>query len=365
MSGAARALAPSLALVLAACGARTALDVSELDAAVEVDAGDAGAFRSFPCRWFPEPAIELPLIAPTLGAASAELERLLFVGAHESLALTYLPRATPTPDRMFVVEPSGEPQVVLPRRGGWTLVGWRPGAGFCDVQRLSPELELESTTSLRGEGCAARAIDPDRYELRRALPSGRWSVAIVESDDGALRDVVAAALPGASATQGREGHVHLVTASDLDPARWEARARTSDGRELGTSWRGLAGSEVALAPDRLLGGAVLLAQDERGRWELWRLRVEGDALARERIAEIPGEPTLPLDLATNETEALFTLADGSFVAIPLHTGDVRVFDPPPDHEGAAPLVLAPGASVGGQLWAEGERVFFRSLTCNR
>ncbi|AKF09573.1 hypothetical protein [Sandaracinus amylolyticus] len=354
------------------CGARSGLDVPD-DAGA--DAADAAPFRSFPCRWFPGETVELPandLAVRRTAAVSTELDRVAIIGrdpedASVDRAFLLLPRATPALQREIEV-PARHRGGLVPRPGGW-LEAVRGDATSCELRLLTPSFDVERTLAIlpATHDCAIDPIDLEHVVLQTwPVSEGLSSViSILRIDDGTMLEVSRGDI--ASATLDRDGHAYVVVGRERE---LEVRVVTREATELravlparNTAW-------ARIVPDRLLGGAILLYERHHERWALDRLRVRDGAIEREPIAQIDHPLSGAHDLATNETEALFSLRDGSFVAIPLHSGDVRVFDPPLVPGSEHQVVIAPGESAAGQLWigasADGSRrLFYRSLTCNR
>ncbi|UJR86985.1 hypothetical protein [Sandaracinus amylolyticus] len=359
-------------IVVLGCGARSGLDVPG-DAGA--DAADAAPFRSFPCRWFPGETIELPareLAGTRPAAVSTELDRVAIIGhdpddASVDRAFLLLPRATPALQREIEV-PARHRGGLVPRHGGW-LEAVRGDAMSCELRLLTPSFDVERTLAIVPAtfDCGIESIDLEHVVVRTWPVSEGVSsvVSILRIDDGTMREVSRGDI--VSATLDREGHAVAVVGRE---GELEVRVVTREGAELravlparNTAW-------ARIVPDRLLGGAILLYERHHELWALERVRVRDGAIEREPIAQIDGALSAAYDLATNETEALFSLRDGSFVAVPLHSGQVRVFDPPLVPGSEHRVVIAPGESAGGQLWI-GERadgstgLLYRSLTCNR
>ena len=128
-------------------------------------------------------------------------------------------------------------------------------------------------------------------------------------------------------------------------------------------------SAVSVAPDRLRGGTLVLHRGPDGRFELGHLRWGGSFELVRRAALGEHEPAG--SLASNETEALVPLRDGSMLFVVLSHFEQRVTEPvEPGGVDAMEIVLRPGESAGGLLYthrlASGEsRLVFRSLVCNR
>lgn len=124
---------------------------------------------------------------------------------------------------------------------------------------------------------------------------------------------------------------------------------------------------VSAAPDRLNGG--LLTVLERPL-RLVRFGYDGP-LEPELVVELDELPAaIAGDIASNETEALLPLADGSMVYVPLATPSPRYLSMDDVAAVAAiEIVLRPDDSAGGLVYETNEdgrpTLWFRPLTCNR
>ncbi len=338
-----------LALVLAAgCGARTDLHLEEREGP------DAGFFQTFPCRWSLGERLEL-----ARGGPFTEL-----TGA-----------AHPVRSEVALLASAGEARV-----GARVSMGASP-ARLASLEGHAGRLFTGPLGWLRQDarGCGLVAHDERFAEVGGVAWSTSGSCALTQAVGGRIESlpltggaVVSVAFPsvvplveieeersgGAVAYSPGEGVlVALETRTGL------AIARPPDRLFLDGA------SAVSVAPDRLRGGTLVLHRGPDGRFELGHLRWGGSFELVRRAALGEHEPAG--SLASNETEALVPLRDGSMLFVVLSHFEQRVTEPvEPGGVDAMEIVLRPGESAGGLLYthrlASGEsRLVFRSLVCNR
>ncbi|HJL15848.1 MAG TPA: hypothetical protein RMH99_09340, partial [Sandaracinaceae bacterium LLY-WYZ-13_1] len=189
----------------------------------------------------------------------------------------------------------------------------------------------------------------------------RWTTAADADELSAVRDPGSGTLHVFAARRGRPGArggrlvaERVIGREGETVARWDGGGR---------------GFALSTAPDRLRGGALALFRADAG-WRLVHVAADGPLAARDVVAldALPAEPAGPL--ASNETEALIPLADGSLAYVPLALSTVRVVEPVDDAPvEAMRVVLRPGGSAGGLLYvrrdAGGAVLRYQPLICNR
>jgi hypothetical protein len=172
----------------------------------------------------------------------------------------------------------------------------------------------------------------------------------------------------------REREADATYVFGLEGHRLRMERRTSAGRHErglndGPVDRGGSFSFFSAAPDRLRGGALVFFLDGLVGWRLMHVpRARADSTDVVDLGDLPASPAG--SMASNETEALVPLADGTLAFVPLALSELRFLEPV---EGAPVLameiVMRPGESAGGLLYTHesaGEVALrYQPLICNR
>lgn len=372
-------VAPIFLLAALGCGARTDLDrPSPEDRDAGSDAGsDAGFFVTFPCRWY----LGDPVTVATGTGFSALTGAMHSTGDLAAVAAT----GVDTGERVgALISTLGRPEI-------------RASLG-------GPAIEGELFTGVDGflrqdaDGCAVVGYDFEWSETERFAwddPSVRCQ--LTQSEPGALASASIGAFargdlfevsplfgepPAATRiglTRATADGAAIFRHPELDETiavvlitgtlgiertierTTERRRRLADG---GT------GVRFSAAPDRLRGGVVILYRGATVGWRLERIGWDGSADARS-VVDLTLLPAPPIGrLASNETEALIPLEDGTLAYIPLAMSEIRIIGPVADGPvDAMEIVMRPGQSAGGLLFVprgSGPRpLMFRPLVCNR
>ncbi|MBX3270496.1 MAG: hypothetical protein KF729_09560 [Sandaracinaceae bacterium] len=353
----------ALAAALAACGSRTGLEVAPRDAAVDAAARprfDAGTFTTFPCRWSAGLAAE---VAPGEGWTALS-------GA-----------VLPTADRAVVAATRADgarvAALVSIAAGGGVLAALdasrADGALFTDLEGLL--LQPPGACELRGVDEALAPREAARWPGEGcALTQSSVGRIVSVARDGAVRVIErGVASEPVAALAGRFDDAEAFH----DAASGVTIAVRREGASLALERYGGAGAperhvlttragRASAAADPLRGGILVHLLDaetprlehfdwEPGRWP-------------EPHFDVAALRPLAGPIATNETEVLIPLADGRVAYVPfaLVTLMVRWIEPldaPP--VGPARVILRPGGSAGGVLYAGGGALRFVPLVCNR
>ena len=371
-----RTVATALAFTLAAtaCGSRTALDVDPSPSADR----DAGTFfTTFPCRWSLGLTVDLAeggefgdltgAVHPTLGQAAllaTDRTRHLRVGAIVGVS------GTPTTVRDLSAMPDLEGALFTGTTGYV-----RQNRGRCLITSYDADFVIS-------EGTVWGSAPPDALCRLTQSDAGQLaSVSIRSLGTGEVMQVTG--IGGGTVTPRRVA----ATRADLDDAyafHDPVTAITLVAYRLGDQLvyeRHVGGSAQAFrrdgaitamsaAIDRLRGEMLVLFRERPIGWRLERLSwIPGEEPAAvTSLSGIGADPVGPL--ASNETEALIPLADGSLAQVPLARSELRILEPV---DGGAVLdmivVLRPDDSGGGLLFTQrragGQALRFQSLTCNR
>lgn len=348
-----------------ACGGRTA----PIDPEPAADAPDGG-FDTFPCRWSYLESVEVAAAdAPFTdlqGAVLPESDVALLLGRAGGAA-TLSGRVLSLPLPASTIS-----EVALPARGAWLALsaGWARVAPGCRVFRHA----LDGAAVADGEIADARQCMPAQARGTSA------QVVALGADDQLV--VIDAPLEGGGAPSRTpipgEGPVDWALAAPavvgggfvvalLRGARLSVvRAGGASGGVERVERGEVPDGRVGAAADALRGGIVLLYRDGSGH----RLERVDEDLRVSPVATLDGLPSAPQgQVVTNETEALFPLADGSIAFAPLNGSGARVLPPVDEGVGEVRVVLRAGGSAGGALYArgapDGGELRFVPMVCNR
>ena len=355
-----RTAGPLLALlIVAACGAKTGVELEATGPSPPPDAG----FDTFPCRW--------SLTQPTeVARSSAGLTELIGAvhGSRDEIAVLArldLDEEGHEGARLTIADP---PRLIGPASAdtGGELMGFRGGwaqlARRCEQLVYDDAFEVVGRSPIRGAfGCA---LEPS---------IGRFEVTLY----------------GAAGIERMFRQPDLVGAEARAPVYPDptdyARTVAGDGLLVlslsGGFLRGHRdgmGEAIPLGPqtrlfdvgyDAVRPAAVILRERAPGRWLLERVpfHASPDLFPLAPLDDVPA----PFgQLATNETEALFALTDGRVAAAPTSGTALRFVGPLPEGPPTQMrVILRPGTSTGGVLYAhdEGDEqvLRFRALVCNR
>ncbi len=359
--------------LLSACGSKTGLlvepgapDATPADALLLDAPAPDGGFDTFPCRWSYE--------GDVLVATSIEPYGRIRGTVHPSgpTALLVAERGPETAD-VARVDVRAMPETAWVRTAAPADQAYATPAGFamlrnglCTLEKWSFDGAPTGTIELGSWNCRASSGYDGAFVVEQG--EGLYDRFDLASDDlaafgsvGELPTVVGGPVLS------RDG-VFVVVGGGRPT---EVRYRTESGRTgaLGTEPE-IEVESAQAAPDPLSGGVVIASTrtaDPR-RTELQVLGIDGtrrnldtsDLPLRARISRV----------VTNETEALFVLADGSLVYAPLSGSAVRRLEPfTTTPMLAADVVLVDQGSAGGIAYvvAAGREfeLRFRGLVCNR
>lgn len=354
------------ASLLLACGSRTGVEPGDGPerGAVPFDAG----FDTFPCRWSLAQATEIGLALDWVdlhGAVHGRRDEVVVLGRDTGtgrvgvsgtlLALGDPPRVL---ERL-------EPEAPLPLLGhpeGWVQLG----TVGSDCQRVDYDDAFAPFLSivLSGE-CVLEANDPQHLDVTWRVREGvhvvseRLPEMILEGE----------ALVPVSADHQRAVRLEglgwiVLTLED----GWLHAYRVPEEGEVRRARLAPQGAPFAVALDRVRPSALVLREEDG--WHLERIPFEGEPRLVP-LADLSTLPAPPLgSLASNETEAMFPLADGRVAIAPTDGSALRYVGPVAEAPvGDLQVVLRPGSSAGGLLYTEArgrqEMLLFRPLTCNR
>ncbi len=368
------------ALALLGCGARTELDLpGPPPPPPPPDAGDITA--TLPCRW----SVGVPVDLATARSGFSRLQGGS-VGARASLLTRAVVGANVRAVDSFqgaVVSTAGVGRILEPFEGAGAT-RWLAGeAGFlswhaerCYLTSYDADAANGRIVETPGTGradCGFSQTRVDSLELTLPTASGARDVlALTGFEDP---DTIAAEPLFTTATDDlvRAEVVHQAGLAPMALAVREdevfvERAESGRVERVGPfPYR----TSVSAAPDRLRGGLLLLRDAPEG----WRL----DRVANERPLRLDLlldlnelEPARPVGrLASNETEALVPLSDGSMLYVILSSPRVRLVRMEDTSVvNAMEIVIRPDDSAGGLLYTVGTEAVlttlrFRPLTCNR
>jgi len=350
-----------LALLVAACGARSGLSI---DSPPELDAGTG--FDTFPCRWSLGGETEVARSRRAFVALEGAVH-----GSRDEVVVLGRPEGDETWTGALLG--SGDPAMLVRRfdrvRGG-RLHGHTGGyAQVVDCELLFFDEMFEETSRLRfsaGVSCAlepqdkhwidATVLEPLQLRILRFDPSGApvdERLLAPLSDDGAAERSVRFA--------GMDPWIVLAVAGGRLWGRGPAEVPIDLGVEAGP---------IDAARDTLRPAAVVLRRPAPGAVQIDRVRAAD--LRVEPLASSIFFGSAPSGhVVTNETEALVPLHDGSVLIAPLSGSDVRFLGPVSSIAvDELTVVLRAGESAGGLLYSHvlvgGDHALaFRPLVCNR
>jgi hypothetical protein len=341
-----RALALFFATSIA-CGAKSGLEMPPARDAGMIDAGRT--LDTLPCRWSagPELVLERELDDIDLdGAVDADFD-VAMIGVRQGAFLTASSvTLSQSPSRLesytvseggrvfsapngFVRQTGDECALIVTNRSFVELDRIRFGDGRCALTQS--RIDSVESYPLAGGDVTRVALDMFRpaAEIVRRADTIADEAVFIRADDGDYFATV------------RGGAITLA-------------------RDETIVWSG-EGARVTGAVDRLRGGAIFLYRAPSG----WQLTWVHDDRA-EPIADLSALPAEPIGrLASNETEVLFPLADGSIAYVPLSRTLIRYVDPVADGVESMELMLRPGSSAGAVAYYRERVLAYRALVCNR
>lgn len=356
--------AATLLLLTVACGARTGLRTDDAATPALRDAGgdDAGA-DTFPCRWTVSRPLELERdpsdICAVNGAVHARLDEVLLVWQDVSCDLAPFEgvRAVTSTlsDPPTVLATGSVPDAFSPLAGAEEGY-WQIDVTTNTVTLLSTRIEpLESHEPRLDSIFGFDRLDPNRVYGRRGEQIVEWSVRgerIVGQPFDASPEIVLAQMFADDTWLG------------------VADGRVERQRPGGPVQVGVSALEVgSIAPDRFNPGLAVLARSD----ELFRVdAVAGDLPMARRLPWGGSATTGPVGpVATNETEALVPLGDGTLVIQPMNGARFGLLRFSENEVRQARVLFRTGGSAGGIFSIEVDRetgeqiVVFRPMVCNR
>jgi hypothetical protein len=354
----------------AGCGARSGLDEARADGGVA--SGDASFFGALPCRWSLGTAIDLArgaaIEAPS-GAVHPRTDHVVVAATvddgREATRMLARLSLRASPERLLVSRgriPEG------PLLSGFERV-WVQDGRACRLLGLDAELEPVAPILWgRADRCTVTTLGDGRA-LTAAI-SERGDANVVEHAFG--RREPAAQLAGPLPDVDEAWAVRAGGATFV-AVRRGARASlvrvSARGREEARLAEAL-GGPFSIAPDGLRAGALVLLRDRSAGWRLLRAGAAGP-LAPTELVDLSDLGAAPVGaLATNETEALVPLSDGTLAIVPLAGGAIVRLGPVDGAPvSAMEVVLRPGESAGGLLYTLAARdevaLRYQPLICHR
>ena len=368
-------------MLLAACGARSGLDSADPPTPPMPDGGDIQA--TLPCRW----SVGVPVLVRqtdgafgrlgggTVGTRDSVLNRAVVGAVHDGeSSLSWVGGVVTTAGVGELLVPIEETSLLDPLAGREGFVA----RDFVDCEIRAYDLDFGSpeitgrVADRAGGGCRTYQTRVDSLEVAEPAGDGGFIVRTIEGFESASTFRRRDLLRTEARSLVRIDVVHqpergtLVLTEQADFLGVERHAGAVEVAEVGEK---VAGALQSVAADRLRGGMIVLYESPTG-WRLERVAFEGPLAARELLdlSELPAPPIGRV--ASNETEALVPLADGSMLYVILSSPRIRLvnMEDVPAVE-AMEVVIRPDDSSGGLLYvpasSEGHELWFRPLTCNR
>lgn len=373
-----------LAVVLdgvVACGARTAPLVADAALASEPDAGppevDAGLpFFTFPCRWTLGDETVLVVQATPLRDVIAAVP----LAADVALVMTADVTGT-TGYRGALVSITDPPTVLRPVSHdiGGELVGLEDGWGQLEIGDAGCTLvRYDASFASTTGGLLLATSSACQLERRDAR------LLEVVSDEGAQVRLVAHALSsGVMSLPSVAVRPSSAVGASYDPRfGWIALSLRAGALELDrvpTSGGPAAvyrlpegATALAVEPDRLRVGILVLRQDPSGRELLERLSPVADPPVLDRLLDVSAIGTSTGELVSTEAEAGIALRDGRVVFAPTSGTAPSVIGPVTSEPiEDIHIALRAGTSVGVVAYdyfdraSSQHRLAVRALSCNR
>jgi hypothetical protein len=346
------------AVLFVACGAKSGLDV---DVARRADAGPGRPFDSglivFPCRWAPlgidvEMLRSVSPITDIAGYIHPDRAEIVARAAARGVFADIGPR----PAVLRTVALAPELRGVAARGGTYVF------ANDCAVEWRDADFRPLGFTRIAADRCAASASTvPGALDIVRSGESQTdvWRASADAVGEDAVR--VFGPVPVRSRTGlAVEAPLGMVVVLEQDGELWVHHRGDGAIESLGPIG---AAEPFGLAPDAVVGGAMLVRQ---GRID----RIESQPLRIERVRDLGGLRIASRTIAWSSSEVVFVLDDGSLAFMPFFGSDLRI-EPGavPAPFGEAEVVLRNGGTEGGILYTVEEGgefvLFYRPLVCNR
>jgi len=344
-----------------ACGARTGLDAGS---APERDA--ALPFDTFPCSWswgIPYEIARGGDYSDLRGAVHGVRDEVFVMAASAGevagarLTLTSPPRLVAS----YALAPDDHD--VAGRPSGWaTLSGCRLTLRDDDLVPLRV-LDAAPATP-RALECDFAPVEARYIDVRVIHDMGFAGIRHDERGE-LVASCGVAVLPSATFT----APMVIRGPSGVCASAWIEDGELVLQREDGVGARLGSASTFAMADDTLRP-AALIVRGVGGQLNFARVPFEGAPIIDD-LMWTTADPDEPLQVVTNETEALVPLDDGSLAVQPL-SGSALRFLPPPETTGRIDtlrLIMRPSTSVGGALYVirDGDQraLRFAPLSCNR